>query len=58
MPPAKYRYRVPHTGFAVGFCAALYVACNALNIDRLAKWFRSGAALDLAALSAYLAAGL
>jgi lipid A ethanolaminephosphotransferase len=58
MPPAKYRYRVPHTGFAVGFCATLYVACNALNIDRLAKWFRSGDALDLAALSAYLSAGL
>ena len=50
--------RLSHTGFSVGFCAALYVICNALNIGRLAQWFRAGQDLDLVALAAYLLAGL
>jgi lipid A ethanolaminephosphotransferase len=58
MPFSTFRYRMSHTGFVAGFCAALYVACNALNVERLAKWFRVGAALDFTALAAYLLAGL
>jgi lipid A ethanolaminephosphotransferase len=53
-----YRYRISHIGFTVGFCAALYLVCNALHVDRLAKWFRAGDSLDVLALTAYLAAGL
>jgi lipid A ethanolaminephosphotransferase len=55
---SKYRYRISHTGFSAGYCAALYVVCNALNVGRLAKWFRQGDALDVSALLAYLLAGL
>src|SRR4051812_10892194 len=55
---SKYRYRISHAGFSIGYCAALYVVCNALNIGRLAKWFRQGDSLDLSALLAYLLAGL
>jgi lipid A ethanolaminephosphotransferase len=58
MPFSTFRYRISHTGFSAGFCAALYFACNALNVERLAKWFRVGAALDFTALAAYLLAGL
>jgi lipid A ethanolaminephosphotransferase len=50
--------RLSHTGFSVGFCAALYATCNALDIGRLAQWFRAGQDLDIAALAAYLLAGL
>jgi lipid A ethanolaminephosphotransferase len=50
--------RISHTGFIVGFCAALYGVCNALNIGRLAQWFRPGDSLDVLALAAYLVAGL
>jgi lipid A ethanolaminephosphotransferase len=42
----------------VGFCAALYVVCNAFNFGRLAQWFRPGDHLDVIALVAYLLAGL
>jgi lipid A ethanolaminephosphotransferase len=54
----SFRMRLSHTGFSVGFCAALYGICNALNLGRLAHWFRSGQDLHLAALAAYLLAGL
>lgn len=54
----QFRRPVSHTGFIVGFCALLYVACNAINIGRLAQWFRPNDALDFTALAAYLLAGL
>ncbi|HET9864328.1 MAG TPA: phosphoethanolamine transferase domain-containing protein [Steroidobacteraceae bacterium] len=44
--------------FIIAFTALLYVTCNALNIDRLARWFRDAEGLDLSALCAYLLAGL
>lgn len=47
-----------HGKFIVGFSALLYAICNALNIDKLAKWFQQQDGLDYAALSAYLVAGL
>ena len=55
---SRFRFRISHTGFAVAFSLALYVICNALNIDKLAHWFRQGEALDYSALVAYLLAGL
>ena len=58
MPLSRFRFRISHTAFSVGFPLALYVACNALNIDALAKWFRQGDALDLSAFSAYLLGAL
>lgn len=50
--------KMSHTTFAVVFPALLFVACNALNIDRLARWFTGKDGLDYMALSAYLLAGL
>src|SRR5438128_1829710 len=50
--------RISHTGFTVAFCTALYGVCNALNVGRLAQWFRAGESLDFTALAAYLLAGL
>jgi len=58
MPASRLRFQISHTGFAVAFSLALYVVCNALNIGKLAQWFRQGDALDPAALAAYLLAGL
>src|SRR5690348_17935905 len=49
---------ISHTAFAVAFPALLYVACNALNIGKLAKWFTGKDGLEYVALSAYLLAGL
>jgi lipid A ethanolaminephosphotransferase len=51
------RFRVSHLRFALGFCVLLYVVCNTINFDKLAKWFRAGDGLDALALSAYLVAG-
>jgi lipid A ethanolaminephosphotransferase len=42
----------------VGFCLLLFVACNAINIDSLSRWFRQGDGIDYTALCAYLVAGL
>jgi lipid A ethanolaminephosphotransferase len=50
--------RISHRAFAVAFPCALYVACNALNIGRIARWFHGRDGLDLGGLSAYLFAGL
>jgi lipid A ethanolaminephosphotransferase len=36
----------------------LYAICNALNIDKLTKWFTQKGGVDYLALSAYLLAGL
>jgi len=52
------RFHISHTKFLIAFPAALYAICNALNIEKLAKWFRDKDGLDLLGLSAYLFAGL
>lgn len=52
------RFQTSHTRFSVGFTVLLYSVCNAINIDKLAKWFRAKDGLDYVALSAYLSAGL
>ena len=52
------KLQISHTKFSVLFCALLYVACNATNIDKLAKWFFQKEGIDYFALTAYLIAGL
>lgn len=52
------RFHLSHTGFSIVFSALLFGTCNALNIDKLAKWFYVNDHLDYLALSAYLLAGL
>lgn len=54
----KLRFQTSHTKFSVVFSVLLYVICNGLNIDKLAKWFYQKGGLDYVALSAYLLAGL
>ena len=58
MALARFRLQISHIGFSVAFPLALYAICNALNIGKLARWFRRGDALDHWALAAYLLAGL
>jgi lipid A ethanolaminephosphotransferase len=53
-----FRLQISHTRFVIGFSVLLYAICNALNIDKLAKWFRDKDGLDYSALAAYLVAGL
>lgn len=55
---ARLRFQTSHVKFAVAFPALLYAVCNALNIDKLAKWFPHKGGVDYLALSAYLLAGL
>lgn len=52
------RLHTSHIRFAVGFTTLLYVVCNALNLDKLAKWFLDKDGLNYMALGAYLLAGL
>lgn len=54
----RLRVRMSHTTFSIAFPVLLYVICNALNIDKLTKWFSGPDGIDLTALSAYLLAGL
>lgn len=58
MSLSKMRFQASHARFCVLFPATLYGVCNAINLDRIAKWFRVGEALDLTALAAFLLAGL
>jgi lipid A ethanolaminephosphotransferase len=58
MPISRLRFRVSHIWFSIGFSTALFVACNALNIARLSRWFSAGDRVDYSALAAYLLAGL
>lgn len=55
---SKLRVQVSHTAFCIAYPLVLFVVCNAINIDKLAKWFRQGEGLDYSALAAYLLAGL
>jgi lipid A ethanolaminephosphotransferase len=55
---SKFRLQISHLRFCIAYSAALFVLCNAINIDKLAKWFRQGEQLDYSALGAYLLAGL
>jgi lipid A ethanolaminephosphotransferase len=54
----KLRFQTSHTRFSVGFSVALYAICNALNLDKLSKWFHEKDGLNYVALSAYLLIGL
>ena len=52
------KLRLSHTRFSIAFAVLLFGACNALNADKLARWFYVRDQLDYVALSAYLLAGL
>ncbi len=50
--------RTSHTTFCVVFPLALYAACNALNFDKLTRWFISKDGTNYVGLFAYLLSGL
>jgi lipid A ethanolaminephosphotransferase len=52
------KLKTSHTKFSIIFTTLLYVVCNALNIDKIAKWFYLGDKIDYSALIAYLVVGL
>jgi lipid A ethanolaminephosphotransferase len=54
----RLRFQTTHARFAVIFPLLLYAICNALNFDKLSRWFVQNDGLDYPALSAYLIAGL
>jgi lipid A ethanolaminephosphotransferase len=54
----QVRLRASHTRFTIVFSVLLYGVCNALNIDKLVRWFNQKGGLDYVALCAYLIAGL
>lgn len=54
----KFRLQISHGKFVVLFPALLYLACNALNIGKLARWFYDKQGLDYLGLAAYLLIGL
>ena len=56
--PVRLRFRNSHDRFSIVFPVLLYAICNAVNLDRLAKWFRHGDRPDYLGLAAYLVAGL
>ena len=58
MSIARLRFQTSHLRFSLAFCALLFAVCNAINFDKLSKWFRQGDGTDYLALAAYLVAGL
>lgn len=52
------RFRVSHITFSLLFTISLFVINNALNLDKIAKWFPQGANIDFVGLIAYLTFGL
>ena len=50
--------RTTHIRFSVVYCTALYIVCNAVNVDRLTRWFQGAEGLNLWAFVAYCVAGL
>jgi lipid A ethanolaminephosphotransferase len=54
----RFKLQASHVKFSIIFATLLYVISNALNIDKIAKWFYRGDELDFVALAAYLVFGL
>jgi len=53
----RRRFTLSHLRFSLLFCSVLYWTCNALNLDKLARWFPQPGGVDLVPLTAYLVAG-
>src|SRR4026208_716504 len=54
----KFRNQISHGQFVGLFPVLLYLACNAINIGKLARWFYGKQGLDYVGLAAYLLIGL
>jgi lipid A ethanolaminephosphotransferase len=58
MALGRLRYRTSHATFCVAFPFGLFAVSNAINIDKLARWFTLNEGVDLVGLAAYLFAAL
>ena len=50
--------KVSHTAFTLIFTTLLFFVCNALNFDKIAKWFYQRDSIDYTGLIAFLVFGL
>ena len=50
-------FKLSHISYSVIFTSLLYIVSNAINLDKIVKWFSAGESLDYVALSAYLIFG-
>ena len=53
----KFGFQISHTVFSLLFVSLLYIANNAVNIDKIAQWFHAGNDIHYTALAAYLILG-
>ncbi len=54
----SFKFKVSHISFSLIFTTLLYVICNAVNFEKIVKWFILGESFDYAGLIAYLSVGL
>lgn len=52
------KFNLSHITFSILFTTLLYVACNAINLDKIIKWFYLGDRIDYSGLVSYLIIGL
>ncbi len=52
------RFKVSHISFCALYTTILYIVCNALNLDKIAKWFYLKDEIDYVGLGAFLVIGL
>ena len=53
---AMPKFQISHARFSVLFPAAMFAACNAVNIDKLSRWFLDAGGPDYLSLTLYLVA--
>lgn len=49
--------RISHISYTLIFTAFVYIIYNAINIDKIVKWFPMGGSIDYGGLAAYLMVG-
>lgn len=54
----KLKFKASYSRFILVYTVLMYVVSNAINIDKIAKWFVIGGSIDYTALIAYLIFGL
>ena len=54
----RTKFNVSHISFSMIFTTSLYVICNAVNLDKITKWFYLGDSIDYIGLISFLTVGL
>lgn len=58
MQEMRKRFTISHTTFCVSYAVLVYILLNAINIDKVTKWFYLKDKIDYASLVAFLTIGL